>query len=138
MSNQPPKLNIVTKRRYTVALSGLVGAGPGVGLTVVAGPISFAYRIVGAEIVYQDDTTNLLQIYLLVSRDSTTSTGGPPADTNLLAPFGPTSYLVGEGLIKRVNVDYSPDSDQVYLKAHALNGCTYPQTVNVTVEIEEA
>jgi hypothetical protein len=123
-------------RSYTCALSGTVGAGPGVGLTLVVGPISFPYKIKGAEIVFRDDTTSLLQIYLLSSRDTTTSAGGPPADTNLFAPFGPTVFLIGEALVKRVAVDYTPDPDQKYIKVHALNNCTYAQTVNVTVEIE--
>lgn len=138
MSNDPPRLNLITKPRYTVPLSGTVGAGPNVGLTVVAGPISFRYRVTGVEVVFRDDTQNLLNVYLLVARDNTTSTGLPPVDSNLLTPFTAISYLVGEAVIKRVNMDYTPDEDQKYLKAHAINGCTYPQTINVTITIEEA
>jgi len=136
MSTKPPTLTLTLKPRYTIALSGIVGAGPGVGLTLVAGPISFPFRITGAEVIFRDDAANLLFIYLLISRDTTTSGGGPPADTNLLSPFVPTAYLLGEALIKRVSLDYSPESDQKYIKVHGLNGCTYPQTISVTVEIE--
>ena len=137
MSN-PPKINLVIKKKYTLTLSGVVGAGPGVGQTLLAGPISFPFRITGAEVVFRSDTANLLFIYLLISRDTTTSAGGPPADTNLLSPFVPTAYLLGEGLIKRVSLDYSPESDQKYIKVHALNGCAYAQTISATVEIQEA
>jgi hypothetical protein len=136
--SEPLKISLTGKKSYTIPLSGAVGAGPGVGQTLVAGPISFRYRIKGAEVVFRDDAANLLWVYLLTSRDTTTSPGGPPADTNLLAPFGPTSYLLGEGLIKRLPLDYSPEADQKYVKVHALNGCAYAQTINVTVEIEEA
>jgi len=134
----PPIVNLTPKRTYTVALSGVVGAGPGTGQTIVAGPFNFRYRVKGAEVVFRDDADNLLWIYLLIARDNTTSPGGPPADTNLLSPVVPTNYLLGEGLIKRINLDYVAESDQKYIKAHALNGCAYPQTINVTVEIEEA
>lgn len=135
--SEPPKLNIILKKSYTIPLSGVVALGPGTGQTFVAGPINFRYRVKGAEVVFRDDTASLLWIYLLIARDTTTSPGGPPSDTNLLAPFGPTQYLLGEGLVKRVNLDYVPDSDQKYIKVHALNGCAYAQTINVTVEIEE-
>jgi hypothetical protein len=138
MMSEPPRLSLTTKRAYTIPLSGIVAAGPGIGQTLTAGPISFRYRIKGAEVIFRDDTASLLWIYLLTSRDTTTSPGGPPADTNLLAPFGPTAYLLGEGLIKRIDLDYSPDADQKYIKVHALNGCAYGQTINVTVDIEEA
>jgi len=136
MSNALPVTIVSPGRTYTLALSGVVGAGPGVGQTLVIGPISFAYRIRSAEVVFRDDTTNLLQIYLLISRDTSTSPTVPPPDTNLLASFGPTAYLIGESLIKHININYVADSDQVYIKAHALNGCTYAQTINVTIEIE--
>jgi len=137
MSNLP-KINLTGKRTFTVALSGVVGAGPGVGQTVVAGPFSFPFRIKGAEVVFRDDAANLVWMYLLIARDNNTSPGGPPADTNLLSPVVPTAYLLGENLIKRINLDYVAESDQRYIKAHALNGCAYAQTINVTVEIEEA
>ena len=131
-------LDLTAKKTYNVALSGVVGAGPGVGVTLIGGPISFRFRIKEAEVVFRDDAASLLWIYLLISRDTTTSTGGPPSDTNLLAPFGPTAYLLGEGLIKRLILDYVPDEDQKYIKVHALNGCAYAQTINVTVKIQEA
>jgi hypothetical protein len=57
---------------------------------------------------------------------------------DLLAPFGPTNYLLGEGLIKHLDLDYVPESDQKYIKVHALNQNAYAQTINVTVQIEEA
>lgn len=136
--SEPPKLNVTVKRRYTLAISGTVGAGPNVGLTLLAGPISFPYRVKGAEVVFRSDTANLLQIYLLISNNSTISTNTPPADQNLLSPFVATSYLIGESLIKRVALDYLAESGNIYLKVHAINGCTYAQTVNVTIEIEEA
>ena len=131
-------LDLTAKRTYNLALSGVVGAGPGVGVTLIGGPISFRYRIKEVEVIFRNDTVSLLWIYLLISRDTTTSTGGPPADTNLLAPFGPTAYLIGEGLVKRLILDYVPDTDQKYIKVHALNGCAYAQTINVTVKIQEA
>lgn len=121
-----------------MALSGVVGAGPGVGLTLIGGPISFKYRIKEVEVIFRDDTASLLWIYLLISRDTTTSATAPPADTNLLSPFSPTAYLLGEGLIKRLELDYVPDDDQKYIKVHGLNGCAYTQTINVTVKIQEA
>ena len=133
----PAKINLIPKRTYTVALSGVVGAGPNVGLTLVSSAITFRFRVVGAEIVFRNDTANLLRIYPLLSRDTTTSNINPPADTNLLAPFGSTTYLIGEGLIKRVKMDYVADPDQTYIKIHGLNGCAYAQTINATVEIEE-
>ncbi len=136
--SDPPRFNLTLKRRYTLVLSGTVGAGPGAGLTIVAGPITFPYRVTGAEVVFRDDTANLLQVYLLIARNATTSNGAPPADSNLLGPFIATSFLLGEGLVKRVSLGYEAESDQQYIKAHALNGCAYAQTVNVTVEIEEA
>jgi hypothetical protein len=122
---------------YTLSFAGPIGAGPGVGLTRVAGPIRFRYRIKGAEVVFRNDAQNLVLVYLLVSRNNTTSPTAPPPDMNLLSPFAPTTFLIGEGLIKRVKLDYIPDSDQQYLKVHAINGCTYPQTMNATIEIEE-
>ena len=131
-------LDLTAKKTYNLALSGAVGAGPGVGVTLIGGPISFRYRIKKVEVIFRNDSANLLWIYLLISRDTTTSTGGPPSDTNLLAPFGPTAYLLGEGLIKRLTLDYVPDADQKYIKVHALNGCAYAQTINVTVKIQEA
>lgn len=134
----PPIINLKPKRTFTVALSGVVGAGPGVGQTIVSGPFNFAFRVKSAEVVFRDDTANLLFIYLLLARDNNTSPGGPPADTNLLSPVVPTAYLLGEGLIKKINLDYIAEEDQKYIKAHALNGCAYAQTINVTVEIEEA
>jgi hypothetical protein len=136
--SKPPTLSLTIKRRYTLALSGVVGAGPGVGLTIIAGPITFPYRVKGAEVVFRNDTANLLQIYLMTSRNTTTSNGAPPADTNLLSPSVATAFLLGEGLIKRVALDYEAEAGEQYIKAHALNGCAYAQTVNVTVEIEEA
>lgn len=135
--SEPPIFNLTLKRRYTLSLSGVVGAGPNVGLTLVAGPITFPYRVRGAEVIFRSDTANLLQIYLMSARNSTTSNGSPPADTNLLSPFVATAFLVGEGLIKRVALDYEADQEEQYIKAHAVNGCAYAQTVSVTVEIEE-
>jgi hypothetical protein len=107
-----------------------------VGVTLIAGPISFRFKVVGAEVVFRDDAANLLQVYLMSSRNVTTSIGGPPADSNLLSPFVATAYLVGEALIKRVALDYEADEGELYIKAHALNLNAYAQTVNVTVEIE--
>jgi hypothetical protein len=107
-------------------------------LTLIAGPITFPYRITGLEVVFRNDAANLLQIYPLVSRDRTISAGAAPADTNLIAPFVPTAFLIGEGLIKRVKLNYQPDVDQTYIKIHGLNGCAYAQTISATVEIEEA
>lgn len=136
--SDPPRINLTGKRKYTISLSGTVGAGPNVGLTLLAGSITFPYRVKSAEVIFRNDTANLLQIYLLISRNATTSTGAPPADSNLLSPFVATAFLVGEGLIKRVAIDYEAEAGEIYLKAHALNGCAYAQTVNVTIEIEEA
>jgi hypothetical protein len=136
--SKPPKISLTPKKTYTVALSGVVGAGPGVGATIVSSPITFRYRIKGAEVVFRDDAANLLFMYLMISRDTTTSGTIPPADSNLLAPYSPNAYLLGEGLVKRVHLDYVAEPDQKYIKAHALNGCAYAQTINVTVEIEEA
>jgi len=138
MSTEPPPLNLTTKRRFTIPLMGTVGAGPAVGLTVVAGPITFPFRVVGAEIVFRNDTANLLQIYLLIANNQNTSTGTPPPDRNLFSPNTPTAYFLGESLIKRVVCDSTSAEDEIYIKAHAVNGCAYPQMVNVTVEIEEA
>ena len=136
--SEPPKIQFTRKRRYTLALTGTVGAGPNVGLTLIAGPITFPYRIVGAEVVFRDDAANNVWIYLLTSNNTTTSATGPPADTNLLSPFVATAYLVGDGLIKRVTLDYEAEATDRYLKVHAVNGNTYAQTISATVEIEEA
>jgi len=136
--SKPPRISLSPKRTYTVALSGVVGAGPGTGQTIVAGPFNFRFRVKGAEVVFRDDAASLLWVYLLIARDNNTSPGGPPSDTNLLSPVVPTNYLLGEGLVKRINLDYIAESDQKYIKAHALNGCAYAQSINVTVEIEEA
>ena len=136
--SEPPKLNLSLKNRYTISLVGTVGAGPNVGLTLLGGPITFRYRVIGAEVVFRDDTANLLQVYLFTARNATTSGGPPPPDTNLLAPFAASAFLIGEGLIKHVPLNYLADEGELYIKAHGLNGCAYPQTINVTIEIEEA
>jgi len=88
--------------------------------------------------VFRNDTGHLLRLYILVSRDTTVSTGVPPADTNVFAPFSPTAFFLGEGIIKRVTCDHLVDEEEKYVKLHAINGCAWAQTINASVTIEEA
>ena len=136
MSYKAPKLELTTTRKY-VNVFCLDGVGAGTNTTLVAGPIPFKYRIVKIKAVFRNDAANLTRYYVFVSPNSSTSATGPPPDTNVLGPYSPAAYLLGEGLILDLDLDYPVNANQ-YIKVHCLNGCGYAQTINVTVTIEEA
>jgi hypothetical protein len=106
-------------------------------LTLLAGKIPFWYRIIEVEIIFRDDTTNNLLIYVFVSKSATLSTTTPPPDTNIFSQYSQTPYFIGEGLIKTMSCNYLVENGDYYIKVYASNLNAYAQTVNVTVKIEE-
>ena len=105
--------------------------------TLVAGKIPFWYRIREIEVVFEDDTNNQLLVYVFVSGNSTASTTTPPPDYNVFGQYSPTPYLIGEGIIKSLDIDYQVEKDMFYIKVYGSNLNAYAVTMNVTVKIEE-
>lgn len=124
------------KRRIAIPFSSAIAAS--VGLTLVSGRIGFPFRIVEVEIVFRDDTANLMQIWVLTSSNTSISVMTPPPDNNVFSPFSPSGFFLGEALVKRLSINYMPLEGDDIIKVHAQNVCTWPQTVNVSVTIEEA
>ena len=124
------------KRSSTIPLIGTLGAG--LQQTYVSSRIPYRFRIVHVSVVFGHGTGNALLIYILSSRTTTASTSTVPPDTPVFSQHSPTPYFVGEGLIKCPPVDYHADSDEQYVKVHAVNNSGVAQVVNVTVTVVEA
>ena len=124
------------KRRIVIPFTSAIPAS--VGLTLLSSRISFPYRIVEVEIIFRNDAVNNVNVWILTSPNTSTSITTPPPDTNVFSPFSPSAFFLGEGLVKHLNLNYQPPEGDEIIKVHAQNVCTWPQTVNVTVTIEEA
>jgi hypothetical protein len=127
--------NIEHKRSSTIPLIGTLGAG--LQQTYVSSRIPYRFRIVAVTVVFGFNTGNALLIYVLSSRTTTSSTSTVPPDTPIFSEYSPTPYFVGEGLIKCPPVDYYAETDEQYVKVHAVNGSAIAQTINVTITVVE-
>ena len=136
MSYKAPELKITTTRLYAMVFAQ-DNLAAGSNTTLLAGPIPFNFRIVNIKAVFRNDAANLTRIYVFQSNNSSLGTTGPPPDTNVLGPYSPSGYLLGEGLILDIDLDYPVNSGQ-YVKVHCQNNCAYVQTMNVIVTIAEA
>jgi hypothetical protein len=128
-------ISSIQKRIRTIPFDAVLAAGTN--NTIIAGQISFRYRITEVEIVFQDNANNQLLVYVLVSKNSNISTTTVPPDYNIFSEFATTPYIVGEGMIKHIDVNHEVEDGEVYIKIYASNLNTYAQVVNVTVKIEE-
>lgn len=124
------------KRRIAIPFISAIPAS--VGLTLLSSRISFPFRIVEVEIIFRNDAANLVNVWILTSPNTSISITTPPPDTNVFSPFSPSAFFLGEGLIKKLAINYTPPEGENIIKVHTQNICTWPQTVNVTVTIEEA
>lgn len=130
-----PEFKPVTKRVAQIPFVATIGATTQ--LTLVSNRVPFKYRVISAEIVFRDDAANLLQIYILVSGNTNTSTTGVPPDPNVFSQYSPSPYFVGEGVIKKAECSVQAPDGYPYVKVHAVNLNAYAQTINATVTIEE-
>jgi hypothetical protein len=128
-------ITLVPKRIRVIPFNAVLPAGSNV--TILAGQISFRYRIVEVEIVFQDDANSQLLIYVLVSKNSNLSTTTVPPDYNIFSEYASTPYIIGEGLIKNITCSHQVEDGEVYIKVYASNLSAWAQVVNVTVKIEE-
>jgi hypothetical protein len=130
-----PEYKPVTRHVAQIPFTATVGVTTQ--LTLVSNRITFKYKVTAVEIVFRDDTANALQIYVLVSNNTNTSTTTVPPDLNIFSTYSATPYFVGEGSIKKAECSVLAPDGYPYVKVHAINLNAYTQTVNVTVTIEE-
>ena len=136
MSYKAPELKITTTRLYAMVFTQ-DNLAAGSNTTLLAGPIPFNFRIVNIKAVFRNDAANLTRIYVFHANNSSLGTTAPPPDSNVLGPYSPSGYLLGEGLVLDIPLDYPVESGR-YVKVHCQNNCAYVQTMNVIVTIAEA
>lgn len=131
-----PTFEEVAKRLLTIPITSPIPATTH--LTIVVGPITFRYRVLEGEMIFRNDAMDQVRYYWLVSRNRTPSTTGVPSGSNLFGYLAPVGYFVGTGITKRVFSGVTPGAEQEYIKLHTHNLNAFAQTINCSIQIEEA
>lgn len=115
--------------------AGAVGAGNW--LTHVSGLIAYPFRILRATMVFNLEAANLVEHRWYYSGNRSAPTTGPPADTNVFGRENPTTYFIGDGLVKEVNCNVRVETPDRYLKLSTYNGLGIAYYYNCSLIIQE-
>ena len=101
-------------------------------VTLISSEIPLRFTIDSIEVLFPSGTTDKLSIYVLVSNENNATNTG----YNVLSPYSPTPYLVGDGERVRAESDIREFKENQYIKVYAVNTSTTAYDVKVVIRIK--
>jgi hypothetical protein len=130
-----PKFTLTAKRTAVIPFSGTVLAGTI--LSIITTSISFKFRITLIEMVFSHGAGNLVEHAWFIDRNVSTSVTGFPSGTNLFAAESAATLFTGDGVIRRIPMNYIVDEEGMHIKLYTNNPLAVDYVVNASVVIQE-
>jgi len=130
-----PRYTPIEKRQVELNFYGTLANGAY--LSVIAGPISYKYRILQCKMIFTDDANNLVFHGWYIDRNPSVSVTGPPSGDNVFGRENPTQLFIGDNLIRVANCNVAVEETMTYIKLYTHNTCGANYTFNCAMTIQE-
>jgi len=130
-----PTFNLTAKRMVEIPFTGTITAGNN--LTLVAGPISYPFRIIQCKMIFTAIAVSVIEHRWFTSHTVSAPTTGPPSDENIFGRESPSAYFVGESLIRIVNCNLEFKEPHLYIKLHTYNPSVATYILNCSIILQE-
>lgn len=132
---RPPELKFDEKRMVELNFAGTIAAGAW--LTHLSGRIMYPFRVLRATMVFNLEAANLVEHRWYHSGNRSAPTTGAPSDTNIFGRENPTTYFIGDGLVKEINCNVKVDESERFIKLSTFNGLGIAYYYNCSLIIQE-
>lgn len=106
-------------------------------VTLVSKRLGFPYIVKNIRVKFALGHVGSVQHSFFVSDDDAAPTADIPSGTNILAQYGPVSYVVGDDDVLDMQDQTIVDRMGTWFKVHAYNGDTATHTINVVATIDD-
>jgi len=130
-----PKFTLAAKRAAIIPFSATILAGTLE--TIVSTTIPFKFRITLIEMVFSHGTGNLVEHGWFIDRNVSVSDTGFPSGTNLFARDSATTLFTGDGIIRRIPMNYEVNEEGMHIKLYTNNPLAVDYVVNASIAIQE-
>lgn len=130
-----PRYQPIDKRQVEINFNGTLATGAF--LSVVAGPITYRFRIIQVKMIFTDDANNLVEHGWFISSNAGVSTTGFPSGDNIFSVESPATLFVGKHIVRIANTNVKIDEINRYIKLYTHNTCGTVYAFNCAIVIQE-
>lgn len=130
-----PEFELEAKRQVEIPFEGVIAAGAFT--SVVAGPMSYPFKVILAKMIFTDDANNLVRHGWYVGRNRSISATGPPEGENIFGKGVSPGIFTGRGVIRKAYSNVAYEDFGLYIKFYTNNTLAAAYRFNGSILIEE-